>query len=503
MIARIHTAALQGVNVLTIDVEVQISSGLPAFTIVGLPDKAVAESRERVRAALTALGLALPPKRITVNLAPADLAKEGSHYDLPIAVGLMTAMEVFDLTDFSDHIVMGELSLDGRISAVAGVLPTAVHALAEDRVLVCPAANGPEAAWVGELPILAPGTLLELVNHMKGTQVLTRPAVPPAAAGQGPVPDLRDIKGQESAKRAVEIAAAGGHNLLMIGPPGSGKSMLAARLPGLMPALTAAEALDVAMIRSVAGDLIQGDLMLTRPYRAPHHSASMAALVGGGAKAKPGEISLAHMGVLFLDELPEFNRQALDALRAPMETGETTVARANRHVTYPSRVQVVAAMNPCKCGYLSDPDLACRKAPKCAQDYQARVSGPILDRMDITIEVPAVSALDLTLPPATEGTAEVAARVSAARQVQQARYGAAGPRANAEAEGALLDQACPLHPAAQETLKQAAEVMKLSARGYHRVLRVARTIADLAGVEQIDHAHVAEALSYRRPAITA
>lgn len=504
MVSRIRTTALQGVSVIDITVEVQLSAGLPAFTIVGLPDKAVAESRERVRAALTAIGLSLPPKRITVNLAPADILKEGSHFDLPIALGLMAAVGVLDVEDLDRLIAVGEVSLDGRLCAVPGVLPTAVHTNACDCSLVCPKDNGAEAAWAGgQLPIIAAESLLDVVGHLKGHHLLPQPeAKKPVLASAKPDQDLRDIRGQESAKRALEIAAAGGHNLLMTGPPGAGKSMLAARLPGLLPELTTAEALEISLVRSVAGELTRGSLSFERPFRAPHHSSSMAALVGGGSNAKPGEVSLAHTGVLFLDELPEFGRQALDALRAPMETGETTVARANRHITYPSRVQVIAAMNPCKCGHLADPDLACRKAPKCAQDYQARVSGPILDRMDLHIDVPAVSALDLALPPPTEGSKEVADRVADARDLQRQRYGATGPRCNAEADGDTLQAACQLNAEAQSFLQTAAEHMKLSARGYHRVLRVARTIADLAGQGDISQPCIAEAVSYRRSSIT-
>ena len=356
MTARIATVAFQGIDVMPVDVQVQMSPGLPAFTVVGLPDKAVGESRERVRAALNAIGLALPPKRITVNLAPADLPKEGSHYDLPIALGLLTVMGVLPAEEMAGYIALGELALDGAIGAAAGVLPAAIAANAAGRGIICPAACGGEAAWAGEMEILAPGSLLQLVNHFKGSQVLARPEAR-LAGGHAHVPDLRDIKGQESAKRALEVAAAGGHNLLMVGPPGAGKSMLASRLPGLLPPLSAGETLEVSMIASLAGTLGDGRLTRIRPFRNPHHSASMAALVGGGARARPGEVSLAHLGVLFLDELPEFQRQALDSLRQPLETGKAVVARAAAHVTYPARVQLVAAMNPCRCGHLADPAL--------------------------------------------------------------------------------------------------------------------------------------------------
>jgi len=497
MVARVRTVAFQGVDVLAVDAEVQIAQGLPAFNVVGLPDKAVAESRERVRAALTAIGLGVPPKRVIVNLAPADLAKEGSHYDLPIALGLLIAMGAIESDSVASFAVLGELGLDGRINAVSGVLPAAIHAASEELGLICPAAQGGEAAWAGEIDVVAPVDLIALINHLKGTQVLSPPE-PRVAELAGRALDLRDIKGQETAKRALEVAAAGGHNLLMIGPPGSGKSMLAARLPGILPPLDPAEALEVSMIHSLAGSLSEGRLMRARPFRDPHHSASLPALVGGGLRARPGEVSLAHLGVLFLDELPEFQRQTLESLRQPMETGRVTVARANAHVTYPARVQLVAAMNPCRCGHLDDASLACGKAPRCAQDYQSRISGPLFDRIDLHVDVPAVAAADLALPPPAEGSAEVAARVAQARAVQIARYAGSGVRTNAEADGELLDRVATPEPEGRKLLAQAVEKFKLSARGYHRVLRVARTLADLEGADTVRRLHVAEALSYRR-----
>lgn len=444
MVAHIHTVAFQGIDVLDIDVQVQLSAGMPAFTIVGLPDKAVGESKERVRAALNAMGLALPPKRITINLAPADVQKEGSHYDLPIALGLLVAQGVLPAEEVQNYVVLGELGLDGSIAAVAGVLPAAIQANACDKGLICPQACGGEATWASEgLEVLAPANLLQLVNHFKGSQVLTRPS-PSVAKETIAQLDLIDIKGQETAKRALEITAAGGHNLLMMGPPGAGKSMLAARLPGILPPLTAAEALEVSMVHSVAGQLTDGKLIKHRPFRDPHHSASLVSLIGGGHRAKPGEVSLAHNGVLFLDELPEFNRATLEALRQPLETERAVVARANAHVTYPANIQLVAAMNPCRCGHLDDADLACSRAPKCAVDYQAKISGPLFDRIDLTISVQAVSAEDLALPPATENSAVVAKRVAAARQLQQSRYQKFSNdnlkiRTNSQADGKVLE----------------------------------------------------------------
>jgi len=505
MIARVSTVAFQGVDVLDIDVQVQMASGLPALSLVGLPDKAVAESRERVRAALGAMGLALPSRRITINLAPADVLKEGSHFDMPIALGLLVAMDVLPRDEMAGYTALGELGLDGAISAVAGVLPAAINASAHGRGLICPAAQGGEAAWAGDLEVLAPADLIALVNHFKGTQVLSRP-IPRVADEPGAYPDLKDIKGQESAKRALEVAAAGGHNLLMIGPPGSGKSMLAARLPGILPPLDPAEALEVSMIHSVAGQLTEGKLMRARPFRDPHHSATLPALVGGGMRARPGEISLAHHGVLFLDELPEFARQTLEALRQPIETARATVSRANHHVTYPARFQLVAAMNPCRCGHLDDASLACARAPKCAAEYQAKISGPLFDRIDLHIDVPAVTPADLGLPPPAEGSPDVAKRVNEARERQRRRYAgrehAGQPiRSNAEADGRLLEDVAAPDADGRALLQQAAERLKLSARGYHRVLRVARTLADLEAAEKVRRIHVAEALSYRRLAL--
>lgn len=500
MAARVTTVAFQGIDVRPVDVQVQIAGGLPAFTIVGLPDKAVAESRERVRAALHALGIALPAKRIIINLAPADLAKEGSHFDLPIALALLSAMQILPEDALQDTLALGELSLNADVLTVAGVLPSAIYAQGHNYRLICPASCGREAVWAGEdMEVLAPASLLQLINHVKGTQLLTQPQalLSDPANENRPVTDLAHVKGQETAKRALEIAAAGGHNLLMSGPPGSGKSMLASCLPGILPPLSPAEALEVSMIHSLAATLPEGGLLRQRPYRDPHHSASLPALIGGGQKAKPGEIALAHRGVLFLDELPEFARGTLEALRQPLETGQALVARVNMHVTYPARFQLIAAMNPCRCGYLGDPERECTRAPRCAVDYQAKISGPLLDRIDLKVDVPPVSYKDLSAQAGGETSAQVAARVQAARTLQKARQGGDVLNAHLGSE-ALLAQAL-LAPTAQALLDRAAESLKLSARGYHRLLRVARTIADLAGHEgEIDKPHMAEALSYRQ-----
>ena len=491
-ISRVRTFAFAGIETVPVEVQVQISSGTPALLLVGLPDKAVGEARERMRAAMAAMGLALPPRRVLINLAPADLLKEGSHFDLPIALAVLAAMDVLPREELFSYAALGELALDGTLNAVNGVLPAAIGASRHDLGLICPASQGGEAAWAGRIEVLAARDLLSLINHFRGTQVLTPPE--PAGVADAPrCPDLAEVKGMETAKRVVEIAAAGGHNLLMIGPPGSGKSMLAARLPGLLPDLAPREALEVSMIHSVAGLLAGGRLVMRPPFREPHHSASQAAMTGGGQRARPGEVSLAHRGVLFLDELPEFPKQTLEALRQPMESGQTTVARASAHITYPARFQLVAAMNPCRCGYLGDASRECGRAPRCGEDYQNRISGPVLDRIDLTIEVQPASAAELARAPAGEPSASVAQRVARARGAQRARHGEDGPISNAEADSRDITAA----PEAATLLEQAMEKLRLSPRGYTRVLRVARTIADLAGAAVVQRVHVAEALAYR------
>jgi magnesium chelatase family protein len=500
MVARVGTVAFQGIDGVLVDVQVMFGPGKIAMNIVGLPDKAIAESRERVQAAVHASGLALPPKRLTVNLAPADLPKEGSHFDLPIALAIMAALGAIPADALAEFLVIGELNLDGTIAPVAGALPAAITANAMGKGLICPFESGPEAAWAGsEIEILAPRSLIGLANHFRGTQVLTRPE-PAIRQNPANLPDLADIKGQESAKRALEVAAAGGHNLLMIGPPGSGKSMLAQRLPSILPPLSAAELLEVSMIHSIAGQISGGKLSDRRPYRAPHHSATMAALVGGGLRGRPGEASLAHSGILFLDELPEFHPQTLDALRQPLETGECVIARANHHVSYPASFQLIAAMNPCRCGMAGEPGHTCARGPRCAADYQGRISGPMLDRIDIRIDVPAVSANDLIRPMAAESSETVARRVLAARELQRDRFIVAGlpeVTCNARCSTTLVEKIAEPDAGGLQLLRDAADRMKFSARGYHRILKVARTLADLDGSIRVGRIHLAEAISYR------
>ncbi|WP_371060705.1 YifB family Mg chelatase-like AAA ATPase [Rhodosalinus sp. 5P4] len=496
MVATAHTVAFEGVEARRVEVQCAVAPGLPAFSVVGLPDKAVSEARERVRGALAAMAIALPSKRITVNLAPADLPKEGSHFDLPIALALLAALEIVPADAADGTIALGELALDGRLMAVPGALPAALAAAEDHRALLCPRASGAEAAWVGGAQVIGAASLGDVVRHFTG-QAPISPAEPGEIARPPPGRDLADVKGQERAKRALEIAAAGRHHLIMIGTPGSGKSMLAARMPGLLPPLSAVEALETSMIHSLAGLLEEGGISRTRPFREPHHTASMAAIVGGGKGAKPGEISLAHNGVLFMDEFPEFPRAVLETLRQPIETGEVTVSRANAHVRYPCRFLLVAAANPCKCGYMTDPARACARAPNCGEDYLGRISGPLMDRFDLRVEVPPVAFADLDLPARGEPTAPVAARVAEARARQAARFDGSPLRQNADAEGAALEEIATPDSEGRALLVRVAERFGLSARGYHRVLRVARTLADLEGAADVRGPHVAEAVSYR------
>lgn len=513
MVAHIKTVTFQGIEPSLIDVQVHMASGVPAFAIVGLPDKAVAESKERVRASFSALGLALPAKRITVNLSPADILKEGSHYDLPIALGLLVELELLEGDALLPYLAMGELGLDGHLAPVSGVMNAAMAAFERDCGLLCPLDNGAEAMSLGhKLEVLAAPGLMELVAHFRGEGRLAPAAVSGVAEAARHTLDLADIKGQESAKRALEVAAAGGHHLLMRGPPGAGKSMLAARIPSIQPPLSAAEALEVSLIRSIAGMHMgrSGDGMTIprqRPFRHPHHGASQPAVVGGGQRGRPGEVSLAHGGVLFLDELPEFSRSTLESLRQPLETGIVSVARVNAHVTYPASFQLVAAMNPCRCGYLHDSHRACTRAPKCAVDYQMKISGPLMDRFDLVVDVESLEAADLTSRPAGVRSEEVRERVMRAWEVQVARNGTIKgfvsgrrPRLNCHLDGEQLEVSTGLDDKGKVLMTKAVEKYGLSARGYHRVLRLARTLADLEGVELLKTHHLAEAIHYRVPA---
>lgn len=491
MLSKLTTVAFRGIEATEVSVEVQIASGLPSFVIVGLPDKSIAESKERIRASFAHLSLALPSRRIIVNLAPADLQKEGAHYDLPIALGILGALGTLPQEALKAFVVMGGLSLDALVAPVVGVLPAALLASSLGRGLICPAANKQEALWAGEqLPVLAPVNLLALINHFKGVDMMTpahmAPTLKKAEANALPFGDMKEVRGQAVLKRAFEIAAAGRHNLLMVGPPGAGKSMIAQRLMGILPPPTPQEMIETTQIYSLAGQLREDGLITARPFRAPHHSASLVALVGGGLKAKPGEVSLAHNGVLFLDELPEFSRAALEALRQPLESHTITVARANEHITYPARIQLVAAMNPCRCGSFGLPGKECSRAPRCAFDYQSKLSGPLLDRFDLTLFVPPVPVEDLLRPAAhpPEDSATIAARVA-----QAAAF-------HASLEG-TEDQQENLLSGTRLSLYAFAEERDLSARSCTRLLRVARTIADLDGERQIRERHIKEAIQYR------
>lgn len=497
MVSRAYTVAFQGVEARMVEVQCAVTPGLPAFSVVGLPDKAVSEARDRVRTALSSMAIALPSKRITINLSPANLLKEGSHFDLPIAFALLAALGILPDDVTQSVVALGELSLDGTLIPVVGALPAAMTAAEQGRSLLCPYGSGAEAAWVGDAEVIAARTLGDVVRHYTGQTPL-----PPATPGEvtlGPSHrDLREVKGQERAKRALEIAAAGRHHLMFVGAPGSGKSMLAARLPSILPPLSAAEALETSMIHSLAGLLDEGGISRARPFREPHHTASMAAIIGGGRQAKPGEVSLAHNGVLFMDEFPEFPRTVLETLRQPIETGEVMIARANAHVKYPCKFMLVAAANPCKCGYLSDPARACARVPHCGEDYLGRISGPLMDRFDLRVDVPPVAFSDLDLPANGETSAEVAARVAQARKIQHARFdGLPGLNVNADAQGDLLEEIATPDPEARALLTKVAERFQLSARGYHRVIRVARTIADLDGSKEVLRPHIAEAVSFR------
>lgn len=499
MVTRTYTVAFDGVDARLVEVQCSISPGLPAFSIVGLAGKAVNESCDRIRASFGGMGIALPSKRITVNLTPADLPKVGSHYDLPIAISLLAALDMIPNDKAQEVVSVGELSLDGTLTYVSGSLPAALTAASEDKDFLCPYQCAGEAAWVSSTQALGAKNLMSVVQHLGGKNLLTA-AQPAETVDETVFKDMRDVKGQERAKRALEIAAAGRHHTFLIGTPGSGKSMLASRLPSILPPLSAREALETSTIHSVAGLLKGGGILRQRSFRAPHHTISMAAMVGGGRNTLPGEISLAHNGVLFMDEFPEHNRNVLDSLRQPLEAGEVSVARAQSRVNYPCRFMLVAAANPCKCGYLSDPSRACSRAPICGEDYVGKISGPLMDRFDLQIEVPPVSFTDLDLPRDGDSSTDIAARVLSAREIQSNRFQEFDDiHENADAEGELLLEIASLNKTSKDFLRHASESFGLSARGYHRVLRVARTIADLENSPGVQKHHLAEAISYRIP----
>ena len=500
MITHINTLTFNGLEVKKVDLQAQISSGLPNFIIVGLPDKAIAESKERIRSAIQSIGLQLPPKRIVINLSPADLMKEGSHFDLPIALAILAVMGVVPKDKLKSYMVMGELGLDGAILSVNGVLPAAVQAKKDSLGIICPLACGSEAAWAKVDDIIAAPNLISLINHLKATELLPYPQ-PTEYISQNSSLDMSDVKGQETAKRALEVAAAGGHNLLMVGPPGSGKSMLASRLTTILPPMTTDEAIETSMIKSIAGQLDNSGICFSRPFQAPHHSASTPALVGGGRKGTPGEISLAHNGVLFLDELPEFNRATLEALRQPLENGEIQISRVNAHTTFPANFQLIAAMNPCRCGHLGQKDKECTRAPICAQEYMSKISGPLLDRIDIKIEVPQVSPWELSEVKKGETSKVIQSRVIKARELQIERLrklNITNINTNSQLKGKILEEICTMDSDAEKLLIAFAEKNLISARAYHRTLRLARTIADLQNESKILKLHIAEALSYRQ-----
>jgi magnesium chelatase family protein len=503
MVAHTQTFAFAGIEAHPVCVQVKVSSGNPSFAIVGLPDKSVGESKERVRAAITSTGLAWPFQKIIVNLAPADLQKEGAHFDLAIAIGILIEIGVLQQQLVKDYFIVGELGLDGSINSVSGVISSAISSNQRALGLICPKENGKEAVWSGNPNIIATQSIIELINHLKNEQMIARPQLTEINPDSYKnCQDFNEVRGQHQAKRALEIAGAGSHNLLMIGPPGTGKSMLASRLIGILPPLELMEILEVNMIASMSDKIVDGKLITNRPYREVHHSCSMPAMVGGGVKAKPGEVSLAHRGVLFLDELAEFPRQVLDSLRQPLESGIINISRVNSHITYPANFQLICAMNPCRCGFLGDAKKECKKAPFCGEEYKSKISGPLIDRIDIVINVSQIDYFKQEQTP-IEDSNQIRQRILLARKIQDQRYQEFAEqkfkgKTNAEVESKVIEKFCELDWQSKKFLEDYITKTRSSMRAISRILRVARTISDLEQNEKISYENLCEAIALRR-----